>query len=516
MSLHDACMPCFFGILLDSQLFASVSWKPVRFFVLFFGRHRRQHWNFQLSPCVFDGFFIFTIFRIDEINASQPSSIIELWFPVCPFLLFSLLIGISNFGPNFSNKFSGLVVAWIFVSLPPDHIYPFCQCSTKCLSLVVESLSSVVLLGYPRPSLAGIGAPWVLTGTHRCALMPRVASGQSVNPLWFVLSWSRVVMDVVGQMCCREPSVRCWNWEYLHACSTKNNIYKLSVVTDDSRSKFPCERLPSPCFVKRSAVLCFVSSSRFVLSLSTVQALCNLAGVVLELLLDEMTNLLNGFITTIEVNGFPLLVLRHETQDVRFRQNWASRLQQFYPILHPVFWHGFRTISFRIKTLETTNVLAWTFEHTQQLWEHSQNNFLCFLVLSNQCHGTVTWRWSFLWVALVHTLIHSSSPGKIFHSNSIGSPSIRSKSLRWRVSKNQLILVSHALTGSVLIPPWHSTESEETLVLAVANWTALSVSRVVSLHVRCRQSIQYFPFGRWSTSESLEITVSKISWIYSS
>ena len=38
-------------------------------------------------------------------------------------------------------------------------------------------------MGYPRPSLAGIGVPWVLTGTHRCALMPRVASRQSANPL---------------------------------------------------------------------------------------------------------------------------------------------------------------------------------------------------------------------------------------------------------------------------------------------------------------------------------------------
>ena len=53
----------------------------------------------------------------------------------------------------------------------------------KCLSLVIESLSSVVLLGYSQPSLAGIGVPWVLTGTHRCALMPRVASRQSANPL---------------------------------------------------------------------------------------------------------------------------------------------------------------------------------------------------------------------------------------------------------------------------------------------------------------------------------------------
>ena len=60
------------------------------------------------------------------------------------------------------------------------------------------------------------------------------------------------------------------------------------VPIHDSRSKSPCGRLRSQCFVKRSAVLCFVSSSMFVLSLSTVQALCNLAGVVVELLLDEI------------------------------------------------------------------------------------------------------------------------------------------------------------------------------------------------------------------------------------
>ena len=55
-----------------------------------FARHCCIHWNFQLSRCVLDGFLIFSIFRIDEINASQPSSIIEFWFLVCPFLLLSV------------------------------------------------------------------------------------------------------------------------------------------------------------------------------------------------------------------------------------------------------------------------------------------------------------------------------------------------------------------------------------------------------------------------------------------
>ena len=43
---------------------------------------------------------------------------------------------------------------------------------------------------------------------------------------------------------------------------------------------------PFECFVWRSAVMC---SSRFLLYLSIIQVLCNLAGVVLELLrLDEI------------------------------------------------------------------------------------------------------------------------------------------------------------------------------------------------------------------------------------
>ena len=46
--------------------------------------------------------------------------------------------------------------------------------------------------GLPRLSLVDIGVPWVLTGTHRCALMPKGASRQSANHLWLVLSSSHV------------------------------------------------------------------------------------------------------------------------------------------------------------------------------------------------------------------------------------------------------------------------------------------------------------------------------------
>ena len=60
------------------------------------------------------------------------------------------------------------------------------------------------------------------------------------------------------------------------------------------------------------------------------------------------------------------------------------------------------------------------------------------------------------------------NPKKIFHSNSVDS----TISLYGRDSINQLTFSFHALTGSWLMPPIHSTESEKTKVFAVANWTA--------------------------------------------
>ena len=87
------------------------------------------------------------------------------------------------------------------------------------------------------------------------------------------------------------------------------------------------------------------------------------------------------------------------------------------------------------------------------------------------------------------------NPEKFFHSNSIGSPSIRSNTLKERDSTKHLIFLSQALTGSGLMRPRHSTESEKTQVSAVAHWTALSVSRVVSL-----SSNELLPISRSNTS----------------
>ena len=119
---------CFvFGNLVGFTTLRSSFLKPGEFLGPFLARHCRLHWNSQLSSCVFDGFFIFTIFRIDEINASQPSSIVEFGFLFCPFLLLFPLSGCSNFGPYF---WSGSSLNFSFSRV--DFVMPFNE-SDKCL-----------------------------------------------------------------------------------------------------------------------------------------------------------------------------------------------------------------------------------------------------------------------------------------------------------------------------------------------------------------------------------------------
>ena len=87
--------------------------------------------------------------------------------------------------------------------------------------------------------------------------------------------------------------------------------------------------------------------------------------------------------------------------------------------------------------------------------------FYMKIILPLNCSGSHFDPAIIFWISarFPYRLHNVANPGKFFHSNSIDSPSIRSKSLRQRVSKNHLILLSHALPGSSLIPPRHSTES---------------------------------------------------------
>ena len=76
-------------------------------------------------------------------------------------------------------------------------------------------------MGHPRPPLSGIGgAVGVLAGTHRCALMPRVASKQSANPLWFLecglvhVSWKLNVVSL--NFFCTRFVFRVWQQFLIH------------------------------------------------------------------------------------------------------------------------------------------------------------------------------------------------------------------------------------------------------------------------------------------------------------
>ena len=89
--------------------------------------------------------------------------------------------------------------------------------------------------------------------------------------------------------------------------------------------------------------------------------------------------------------------------------------------------------------------------------------FSLFPRFTNQCHCTLIWRWSVL-------------SGSHFDSVIIFWISSRNPNDPIQVFE----LLSYALSDLVLVPPKHSTVSEKTQVLAVANWTALSVSTVVS------------------------------------
>ena len=121
---------CFvFGILLDSQLFASVSLKAGGLLCSFLARHCRLHRNFQHAPCVLDGFLKFTIFRINEINASEPSSIVECGLvSFAHSCFFSILSCFSQFEPYILQAIRDLVSSWfklLSVSLQTTSLWRF-------------------------------------------------------------------------------------------------------------------------------------------------------------------------------------------------------------------------------------------------------------------------------------------------------------------------------------------------------------------------------------------------------
>ena len=96
--LHDTCMLCFLKScwIHNSSLQFPETGSVSLFLCCTAWPHPLELPTFS---SVFEGFFVFITFQVDKINASQPSNIMEFWLLVCPFLLFSLLIGFSNVRP---------------------------------------------------------------------------------------------------------------------------------------------------------------------------------------------------------------------------------------------------------------------------------------------------------------------------------------------------------------------------------------------------------------------------------
>ena len=124
MSFHNASILCFWNcvgciVLRFSFLKAGGTFSQL------VPQHCRVHVPFQISPRVLHNFFVFFVFRINWIDATQSSSIIEFRLLVCPFLLLSLFWATLPIVVHTSgHTLSGPVVAWIFVSLPPDPYIP--------------------------------------------------------------------------------------------------------------------------------------------------------------------------------------------------------------------------------------------------------------------------------------------------------------------------------------------------------------------------------------------------------
>ena len=202
-------------------------------------------------------------------------------------------------------------------------------------------------------------------------------------------------------------------------------------------------------------------------------------------------NKFNGFFTSVVVNGFfppPLLFKSPLPKRLvawsRGCRHSAKLIIMISPtLLHSPFglltwvpYHFLSQSSPRYDQPPNGNHLAYV-----ATFKNSPHNFLHSLEFTIQCHCTSTWRWSFLWVAQVHTKIlplSFESQGEFqrsefweniplefnqFSVNSIQFFEIACFQILF------LILSFQAWTGSGLMPHKHSTESEKDVGFGLRN-----------------------------------------------
>ena len=133
-----------------------------------------------------------------------------------------------------------------------------------------------MMLGYPRPSLSGIGVPCVLTGTPPMCLDAQGGTKAKRQPL---CGWCCLVVMCLGRH--RRDVLSCTflsdvRTEYTYTpCSTGSAVHKLSVVTIRTMSRIRGSRfLATDCVLNPSKLFRVEICSVVLLEVRVVLLLC--------------------------------------------------------------------------------------------------------------------------------------------------------------------------------------------------------------------------------------------------
>ena len=128
VGFNDTCVFCL-------TIFRDAAGFPV-LFASVFARHCSWHRNFQLSTRIFHDILEFFVSWINEVNTTQSSGIVELWFLDGPLLL---LFSFRRFRQIFPSLWPQGVWSGgrlVFCQSVPDHVYPSGGFSFNILNLV--------------------------------------------------------------------------------------------------------------------------------------------------------------------------------------------------------------------------------------------------------------------------------------------------------------------------------------------------------------------------------------------
>ena len=172
---------------------------------------------------------------------------------------------------------------------------------------------------------------------------------------------------------------------------------------------------------------------------------------------------------------------------------------------HSVCTCELRTISSLIQAQETTRARIflhkllrfWNSPYTILRFAFSPNTMSLYVDMKmiRPGNGSGSHCISVIMFWISARICNAVSPGKVVHSNFIGSPSIRSDSRHWDEFMNESIFSVHCLYGIFTDFLMHNTESENTKAFAVDSWTARSVNRVVLFQELCCQLIMDLPWN---------------------